>query len=259
VVGITAAIVATTTGCTAGRSASSVRTTSSTSWSTARGSSSSSALATRRRSSPKGGALALVVEQYVADADEARKTLGVGPVDWSKIDWTEEVQRASWRQELDDPKDGSIYVGGWNHCREYEKAFYNALCVETGVTPDDGSPHFMIHRDGPGYFVDPTIMYWRKANAIHRWFVENVQNDVDDCRPNDCTREQLLELVAACEKVHLDHGLAAEVLPSQAGFFFGGTEYDGWYFEDVKETAINLKAAVEHAPHDATFYYESSW
>jgi len=26
-------------------------------------------------------------------------------------------------------------------------------------------------------------MYWRKANAIHRWFVENVQGGQDDCKP----------------------------------------------------------------------------
>ena len=25
------------------------------------------------------------------------------------------------------------------------------------------------------------VMYWRKANYIHNWFVENIQNGSDDC------------------------------------------------------------------------------
>ena len=30
--------------------------------------------------------------------------------------------------------------------------------------------------------VSTTIGYWRKANAIHSWFVKNVQYGQDDCR-----------------------------------------------------------------------------
>lgn len=45
------------------------------------------------------------------------------------------------------------------------------------------------------------IAYWRKANAIHRWFVDNVQNGTDDCHiHNECTQEILKELLTLLEK-----------------------------------------------------------
>ena len=30
---------------------------------------------------------------------------------------------------------------------------------------------------------DESFGYWRKANQIHKWFVDNVQGGIDDCRP----------------------------------------------------------------------------
>jgi hypothetical protein len=32
-----------------------------------------------------------------------------------------------------------------------------------------------------------------------------------------------------------DQKRCAELLPTQSGFFFGSTDYDEWYFNDVKE------------------------
>jgi len=43
--------------------------------------------------------------------------------------------------------------------------------------------------------------YWRKANAIHAWFVKNVQNGIDECQEANVTREQLTELKSLCERV----------------------------------------------------------
>jgi len=33
-------------------------------------------------------------------------------------------------------------------------------------------------------YIEENVGYWRKANHIHAWFVENVQNGVDDCKGN---------------------------------------------------------------------------
>ena len=30
--------------------------------------------------------------------------------------------------------------------------------------------------------ISEEVMCWRKANHIHKWFVDNVQEGVDDCR-----------------------------------------------------------------------------
>ena len=37
--------------------------------------------------------------------------------------------------------------------------------------------------------------YWRKANAIHGWFVDNVQDGMDDCKEYYVSREKLKELL----------------------------------------------------------------
>lgn len=48
-------------------------------------------------------------------------------------------------------------------------------------------------------------------------------------------------LLSRCKKVLKDKGLAEELLPTCAGFFFGSTTYDEDYFEDVKEVRDYVK------------------
>ena len=96
--------------------------------------------------------------------------------------------------------------------------------------------------------------YWRKANQIHRWFVNNVQEGVDDCGIYE-VYGQLLELVELCRRVLADHSLADSLLPSQEGFFFGSTEYDEYYFADLESTIEQL----EDVEPDTWYEYSSSW
>ena len=51
------------------------------------------------------------------------------------------------------------------------------------------------------------IMYWRKANAIHNWFVVNCQKGVDECQRTYIERSQLVELKDACDKARGGHAL----------------------------------------------------
>jgi hypothetical protein len=99
--------------------------------------------------------------------------------------------------------------------------------------------------------------YWRKQNQIHRWFVENVQNGVDNCGEYYVDIDDLKTLLDLCEKVKADHSLAEELLPSASGFFFGGTEYDEWYYNGIDNTIDILKEALEDERGD--YYYSSSW
>ena len=82
--------------------------------------------------------------------------------------------------------------------------------------------------------------YWRKANAIHNWFVKNVQNGEDDCGYYEVTHDQLEKLLRVVEDVLTDHSKASVLLPSTAGFFFGSTDYDKWYFEDLELTKTQV-------------------
>lgn len=102
------------------------------------------------------------------------------------------------------------------------------------------------------------VAYWRKANGIHRWFVSNVQKGVDDCGHYDVSREQLESLVLLCQRVHDDPKLAAELLPTQGGFFFGSTDYDTWYRMQLESTISQVSLALEDKAN-TEFFYHSSW
>lgn len=138
-------------------------------------------------------------------------------------------------------------------------------------------------------YIEIELGYWRKANAIHRWFVDNIQDGIDDCKEYYVNRERLEELLVLCkevlDKVKLVDGkvangyrfengkkipiledgklienqeIAEDLLPTQGGFFFGSTDYDEYYFEDIKGTVNMLEKALE-LPTDWEFYYSSSW
>lgn len=115
-----------------------------------------------------------------------------------------------------------------------------------------------IHRDGVGVKVDVEVGYWRKANAIHRWMVENVQNGTDDCGEYYISREQLTELRDTVQRVIDDPESADELLPTTSGFFFGSTEYDEWYVKDLARTVEIIDRALA-LPEGVSFEYHSSW
>lgn len=103
--------------------------------------------------------------------------------------------------------------------------------------------------------VTVPVGYWRKANAIHKWFVDNVQREQDDCREYFIPREDLIKLRDLCKKLNNNHNKAAELLP-----FFGGGEYDEYYFKQIKSTIKILDNVLKNPKYaTADFYYQSSW
>ena len=108
-----------------------------------------------------------------------------------------------------------------------------------------------------GQTVGTEIGYWRKANQIHNWFVENCQGGVDDCREHSVYHEDLQKLKELCEAVLKHPNEAEDLLPTQCGFFFGSTEYDEYYFEDLRAT---IEIIVWALSQDFDYFvYHSSW
>ena len=107
---------------------------------------------------------------------------------------------------------------------------------------------------------DNELGYWRKANAIHKWFVDNVQNGVDDCGEYKVTKEQLIELRDTCNDVLKEPNLAEHLLPTQSGFFFGGTDYGDGYVWDLENTVHIINEILENKSYCLDdLYYSSSW
>lgn len=107
-------------------------------------------------------------------------------------------------------------------------------------------------------YVDEEVMYWRKVNAVHAWFVENVQDGIDECQESRVTIEQLDELATICEKVIRDKN--PELLPASPGFFFGSTEYDEYYYQEIEETAKVLREEIRNNQEEyPQYFYQASW
>jgi hypothetical protein len=109
------------------------------------------------------------------------------------------------------------------------------------------------------YEIAEEAMYWRKANHIHKWFVENVQSNKDDCGTYEVTKEQLKSLHNIVKKIIEKPSLASELLPTQKGFFFGGTDYDQYYFDDLKYTNEALEKLLQNWDEKSDYFYHSSW
>lgn len=114
--------------------------------------------------------------------------------------------------------------------------------------------------------TDYQIGYWRKANHIHNWFVEHCGGGVDECQDMYVSKENLEELLKACEDVLAEHGDAENKLPTQDGFFFGGTDYDEWYFDETKRTKEICEKAIQFLEEREkakdylwSIHYQASW
>ena len=102
------------------------------------------------------------------------------------------------------------------------------------------------------------VGYWRKANAVHKWFVDNVQEGKDECENSPVDREDIQKLRDICQRVIDTPDLAPSLLPTQSGFFFGDTDYNEWYMKDIKETIAICDRAL-NLPDQWDLYYQSSW
>ena len=107
-------------------------------------------------------------------------------------------------------------------------------------------------------YIVEEVAYWRKANQIHNWFVQNVQGGIDNCQNSYVSRDNLEELLDVCSKVIADNSLAETLLPTGSGFFFGSTEYDEWYYKDVSNTIEYLTEILKEEDADEFEYY-ASW
>lgn len=167
------------------------------------------------------------------------------------------------------------HVSGHTFYAHEERGHYHAIVRELEVGE-------IVSSDSPSIDVQVTCAYWRKANAIHAWFVRECQGGEDDCRTQPVTLDQLRELRDTCSRVLdsidtrkgvirngavwsadraeegwrenyetgqviTDPELAEELLPAQEGFFFGGTDYDEFYIRDLKDTVRQLDRVLAFA------------
>jgi hypothetical protein len=133
------------------------------------------------------------------------------------------------------------------------------------------------------------VIYWRKANAIHKYFVDygaiqpegtpnvgyyyidrtHLINLIEritsilngDKHKQNTTYFDISKMEEVSEEVeyNLNKELAAKLLPTESGFFFGSTDYDDWYHRNLVHTLNMLKAELAAVPNQETWYYYASW
>lgn len=157
------------------------------------------------------------------------------------------------------------YVPGYAHNSVADNEAYANVLGAIGLDREDAA------LESPSLTVEFTVAYWRKANAIHNWFVEELAEGVDNCEPIYVSRKNLIELrdlvadvlkVRDMQEADPDEALptAEDLLPTQGGFFFGDTEYDDWYWMQVEYTHDRLTAILENEKFaDFDFTYQASW
>ena len=120
-----------------------------------------------------------------------------------------------------------------------------------------------------GASISLTVGYWRKANAIHGWFVNTLAGGVDECQEIYVSRIALVDLLAACKAVlSVSAGVSKQdvanefgLMPTQ-GFFFGGSELDEYYDSDLKYTIEMIEHILTIIPadnYDWSLTYRASW
>ncbi len=175
------------------------------------------------------------------------------------------------------------YVKNWDYMKPEERHTVTVLQNDTPVG------HIKAERIKE---ISEDIGYWCKANHIHKWFVANCQSGEDDCRDAYVSREQLQSLLDICKEIkekttlidgpvstgytfdekgekvhHYEPGkilsnpeIAAALLPTESGFFFGSTEYDEYYIQDIDDTIKILESALSEPDDSRVDYsYHSSW
>lgn len=109
------------------------------------------------------------------------------------------------------------------------------------------------------------VHYWRKANSIHNWILKETGTPSDfNAGDNgvELTKDMLIKFVEQAETVLKDKSdeTSARLIPSCSGFFFGSTEYDEWYYDDIEDTAEEFKELINTFDFESyKLLYSCSW
>jgi hypothetical protein len=171
------------------------------------------------------------------------------------------------------------YVKQWSH-QPKENQFL--------VTVKKGGVTFPNIKPERVSYITEQIMYWRKANQIHGWFTSNGQElieevsyrlTLDDLKNLLDTCKQVLDVLnkSKMKTVQVRSGWSGgeemfvgvdvydceeeimELLPPTQGFFYGSSDINEYYKEEVEETIQFLEKEIPLCTDDDEFEYYASW
>ena len=134
------------------------------------------------------------------------------------------------------------------------------------------------------------LIYWRKSNQIHKYFCDYGE-EIEEQREYIISKKNIEDLLSLCkeikEKVILKEGkiqigqrltengwepilgdgkyisnpeICEELLPTTSGFFFGSTDYDEYYLNDIEYTKNKIELILKTLDFDKyDLVYLASW
>jgi hypothetical protein len=178
-----------------------------------------------------------------------------------------------------------MYLSKKTYVKQWD---YKKPEVQFEVTVKLGGEEFNGIQPKRVSYITEELMYWRKANQIHGWFVHNgreMEEEVlyrltlEDLRNLLDTCNQVLGLLNKSEKrvIQVKSGWSGgeeiysdsevfdcvdeveELLPPTQGFFYGSYEIDEWYKQTIEETVEFLEKELPNCQEDDEFEYYASW
>ena len=197
------------------------------------------------------------------------------------------------KADLDSSEDrGKYSLEEWCGIKESELPC-KELCDKALSYRHKSYPCWDTKKAYPRVSIFETVGYWRKANQVHKWFEDHITEGwpLDNCSPyyvpkllieelrDDCAKV-LNKVVMMAGKVKNGSTLTAlgfkpnyesgyyvcnpevcrEIMPTTDGFFFGSTDYDQYYVDDLRHTyELCCKLLNETNFGQYELYYEASW
>ena len=98
------------------------------------------------------------------------------------------------------------------------------------------------------------VAYFRKVNFLIPFFGYE-----ENCSNIEIDKYQVEDLIEACKEVLANHDKASFLLPTQAGLFFGSTDYDDWYFDDVQNVKEKFEEILADFNRDEDILIMHCW
>lgn len=97
---------------------------------------------------------------------------------------------------------------------------------------------------------------FRKVNALLQWVNNNVMA-VANCAYIPISKEDLEKLQGTLNQLTTDN--CQELFPTQEGFFYGSTEYDEHYWEDVADVKAWVDETLAQFAFEEDILFFSAW
>lgn len=98
------------------------------------------------------------------------------------------------------------------------------------------------------------VAYFRKVNFLIPFFGYE-----ENCSNIEIDKYQVEDLIEACKEVLANHDKASFLLPTETGFFFGSTDYDDWYFDDVQNVKEKFEEILADFDRDEDILLMHCW